>query len=75
MDTAVEISGVFAKEKCVHLSVPRFHTAQVRDRLCPIFQLSNVTGEGLDYVRALSLVLRLTLTCATATDILESVTF
>lgn len=34
METAVELSDVFDKE-----------------RLCPIFQLSNVTGEGLDYLR------------------------
>ncbi|KAI0092948.1 GTP-binding protein 1 [Irpex rosettiformis] len=34
METAVEVSEVFAKE-----------------RLCPVFQLSNVTGEGLNYLR------------------------
>ncbi|THH31777.1 hypothetical protein EUX98_g2383 [Antrodiella citrinella] len=34
METAVEVSQVFAKE-----------------RLCPVIQLSNVTGEGLDYLR------------------------
>ncbi|EIN11416.1 P-loop containing nucleoside triphosphate hydrolase protein [Punctularia strigosozonata HHB-11173 SS5] len=34
METAVEVSQTFAKE-----------------RLCPIFQVSNVTGAGLDYVR------------------------
>lgn len=34
METAVEISQTFAKE-----------------RQCPIFQVSNVTGEGLNYVR------------------------
>ncbi|KAJ3538012.1 hypothetical protein NM688_g6580 [Phlebia brevispora] len=33
-ETAVEVSGVFAREK-----------------LCPIFQLSNVTGAGLDFLR------------------------
>jgi GTPase len=35
LETAIEISRTFAKEK-----------------LCPIFQISNVTGEGLDFVRA-----------------------
>ena len=34
METAVEISQSFAKE-----------------RQCPIFQVSNVTGEGLNFVR------------------------
>ncbi|PCH43758.1 GTP-binding protein 1 [Wolfiporia cocos MD-104 SS10] len=34
IETAVELSQVFAKE-----------------RLCPTFQLSNVTGEGLDFLR------------------------
>ncbi|TFY53643.1 hypothetical protein EVG20_g10023 [Dentipellis fragilis] len=34
LETAVEVSQVFAKE-----------------RICPIFQLSNVTGSGLDYIR------------------------
>ncbi|KAH8828469.1 GTP-binding protein 1 [Flagelloscypha sp. PMI_526] len=33
-ETAIELSGVFA-----------------RDRLCPVFLLSNVTGEGLDFLR------------------------
>ncbi|KAI0049854.1 P-loop containing nucleoside triphosphate hydrolase protein [Auriscalpium vulgare] len=34
VETAVEVSQVFAKEK-----------------ICPIFQISNVTGAGLDFVR------------------------
>ena len=49
MEMAVEVSGVFAKEKYEH--VYRFFPLYSSSaRLCPIFQLSNVTGAGLDFV-------------------------
>lgn len=53
METAVEISGVFAKERYAHLTQPLVLITHLFARLCPVFQLSNVTGEGLDYVSVL----------------------
>lgn len=51
-ETAVELSQVFAKERSALTSFFIFLllTGAVYS-LCPIFQVSNVTGEGLDYVR------------------------
>lgn len=58
MEIAVEVSQVFAKERWVFApcsgSSGSRHVICVH-RLCPIIKLSNVTGEGLDYVRLLSL--------------------
>ncbi|TCD71239.1 hypothetical protein EIP91_011717 [Steccherinum ochraceum] len=45
MEVAIEVSQVFAKERWVHNLPSEFAG------LCPVIQLSNVTGEGLDYVR------------------------
>lgn len=48
VETAVELSRVFIGKKSVYNGL-RF-TVLTLYRLCPIFQLSNVTGEGLDNV-------------------------
>ena len=56
IETAVEVSEVYAKERYVSFlayALP-FVEDNLYDRLCPIFQLSNVTGEGLDHVRTAS---------------------
>jgi len=51
LETAVEISQAFTREKyCKHIA-PSILTHGSLRRICPIFMLSNVTGEGLDLVR------------------------
>lgn len=54
LEAAVETSQVFAKERLVILilSAALPSEACCFDRLCPIFRISNVTGEGLDFVRS-----------------------
>jgi hypothetical protein len=55
METAVEIALAFGKEKSVHpfWLLISWHESFLC-RLCPIFRISNVTGEGLDFVSLLS---------------------
>lgn len=50
-EVAVEASQAFITERSVPVAFARMQTIySVLRRLCPIFQVSNVTGEGLDLV-------------------------
>jgi GTPase len=49
IEMAVELSTGFGKDKCVELGFLEMRFNQFI-RVCPIFQVSNVTGEGLDFV-------------------------
>lgn len=49
METSVELATTFGRDRSVPLSQSRNFSYSLH-RLCPIFFLSNVTGEGLDYV-------------------------
>lgn len=48
-EMVVEVASSFGKDKYV---VPRLQRApsHILNRICPIFQVSNVTGQGLDHV-------------------------
>ncbi len=53
METAVEVSLALATERSVGTKVhiiPTHHLPYTL-RVCPIFQISNVTGQGLDLLR------------------------
>jgi GTPase len=53
-ETAVEVSQAFAKDRYDGSIALVSYSTQMSYRLCPIFQVSNVTGEGLDFVSAMS---------------------
>ena len=51
LEASVELSQTFAKERYEHAKTIEPITHTIIPRLCPIFQLSNVTGEGLNFLR------------------------
>ena len=51
IESAVAVAQSFGKERYVPVLDYRRHARLLGfDRLAPVFQTSNVTGEGLDYV-------------------------